>query len=183
MPTVSFRAPQIPRTSFRNEAGQFTSTGNSAQYAANRRLAEVLRADLGEEIEAHVAAGRYAGYSSGRLAKASAAPENATVELFRVGIGNPRWLDRSQAKYWRTFESGSAAVWKRPFIGTPLHPVKGKPLVTAIGTRAAFIRPGAYIVGKEIDPAGIYGQVAARENLTEHALQMARRYLSNVFRG
>lgn len=59
--------------------------------------------------------------STGRLVQVTLDPQNrkVTPSTWRVGIAS--FLNKSQAKYWRTVEQGSLAVWKRPFIGTPLR--------------------------------------------------------------
>jgi len=64
--------------------------------------------------------------SSGRLAKATGDPENIVANSFQWGVGVNDYLNKSVAKYWRTIDEGSAAVWKKPFKGRFYYVSRGK---------------------------------------------------------
>lgn len=58
--------------------------------------------------------------STGRLVEGTLAAFNrkVTPSTWRVGI--PSELRAHELKYFRTIEEGSLAVWRHPFVGTPL---------------------------------------------------------------
>jgi hypothetical protein len=134
--------------------GTFTSMRYD-QRAANEYSAKRMQDLVVANIEAKIAAGGRGNVSTGRLVKVTGDPQNidSTTDFF--GVGNPEYLDRSQAKYWRTQEEGTARVWKRSFIGDPLigfwagsltgewrgdRPVGGRPF-----TRAGMNRSGKFV--------------------------------------
>lgn len=192
---VNFRVSETPN--LRGDRGRFTSEGVQELMNRNRVLAETLRAQVGRRIENRVAFGKRAAASSGRLLAVSVSGKNQQVGRWHVGVGDIDYLDRSTAKYWRTFEEGSAAVWRRPFIGTQLVVVPG---------RAAELGPGApsphgtnlrtarggigfkntrksdlFVVKREIAPSHIYRDVFNEAHLDEYGLQVARRFLDRIF--
>lgn len=63
------------------------------------------------------------GDSTGRLQEVTSMPGNRVVfkTVWRVGI--PKFLNESQAKYWRLIEQGSAGLYAhgKGFRGTPLR--------------------------------------------------------------
>ena len=67
---------------------------------------------------------------------------------FGWGVGNTPFLDVSVAKYWRTIEEGSAAVWKRPFAGE-LRTKDKQPLWGWFGA-------GAFLAGDRALASGPY---------------------------
>lgn len=82
--------------------------------AANRRFA----LELSELTVKTMHAGLYRPrVSSGRLAAALADPQNRYSDAFGFGVGNPEWLDRSQAKYWRQIDQGFKGHRGRQIFG------------------------------------------------------------------
>lgn len=56
-----------------------------------------------------------------RLQRATGDRRNRVYNEQGFGVGVERWLDRSEAKYWRTIEEGTLKAWGRPFAGTELR--------------------------------------------------------------
>jgi hypothetical protein len=108
-------------------AGQFTSDDRT--HAQIRDLnANVAKAFQAHVIETYQAMPlKRPGVSSGRLEKALANPENRTYSTFGWGVGNIDYLDRSEAKYWRMIEEGSAGIYGggRGMIGQKIYGVWG----------------------------------------------------------
>lgn len=79
--------------------------------------------------------------STRRLYQAMLDPRNRASDQFGYGVGNPRWLDRSQAKYWRQIDQGYTGhvgrviqgvwgstltgEWRSPASGGPPYPIAG----------------------------------------------------------
>lgn len=183
---------------FRDERGRYTSA-QSAQLGRNRLFSEFLREQVGRRMKNHIAFGKRPSHSTGRLLRVTLDDKNVIVTKEFVGVGVPTWLDRSQAKYWRTFEEGSAAVWSKPFVGTQLVGVKFGPngqgglsdLRTVSSEKAeAFAaynakigRPGRFVVKHEIAPAGIYAEVAGAslEKIKSFGVYSARKLFAQTF--
>lgn len=178
-----------PIGSLRNERGQYTSTGVNAQLDANRNIAIDIQAKVVQRMRNHIAFGRRASASTGRLVRATADPQNLTVSKEFIGVGNTTWLDRSSAKYWRTFEEGSE-FWG--FVGRPVY-FKGRFSFPSAhgdtpGIRSASGdyegRRATFVVQHEIQPANIYGDVASeyRGNIPALSVQFARRVLNDALK-
>lgn len=106
------------------QEGRFESAGMRALAAENHRIAEVTQSYVTRFISNNLVR---RGVSTGRLLRATADPKNVYASAFYIGVGNPSFLDRSMAKYWRTIEEGSAATWKkRAFTSLELVGVFGE---------------------------------------------------------
>lgn len=130
---ISIRASKASRAAARNPAG--STQGKPGAFSSNAGEISAVNALFATEIQAIVfqniqkamkPARRKA--STNRLLRVTAAPGNIGFNPERFGVGRPKFLNNSEAKYWRTQEEGSEKVWKHPFIGTQLTP---------------FIAPGA----------------------------------------
>lgn len=177
----------------RNKLGQFTSEGIGAQRSRNETVALNLQAEVVQRMKNRISFGKRASASTGRLLYATAASGNRRFDTWSMGVGVPKFLDSTQAKYWRTFEEGSLAVWKRPFIGTQLLQFKKNPsrFPSAHGTdlRTAGDNffgyqggEGRFVVKKEIEPANIYKAVASPKFLRDVGTQQALLVLDRIFR-
>jgi hypothetical protein len=153
----------------------------------NAGFALGLQADVLRNIESRITR-RPA--STGRLLKVTAAPENAQYDTWNIGVGDEPFLDRSIAKYWRTFEEGSAGLWKRPFIGTQLMP-KGKnppypvahgmvPGIRTARKGLAWMDGEKYVVKQEIAPRHAYRDAVAQANVREFGIANARRLIADI---
>lgn len=101
--------------------------GESAALAAaktqlqadNRDLARLLQFQVGNFMEGSY---KRPTVSTGRLLRVTMDPKNRKSGLYDAAVGDPAFLNRSIAKYWRTIEEGSAATWtKRSFLSLPLQ--------------------------------------------------------------
>jgi len=193
---LQVRFEVTPSPALRNALGQYTSEGAQGQYNENRVLAQMLSVRLGLLIATRVNFGKRAAASSKRLERTSVSRENTVVTKEFVGIGRPDWLDRSNAKYWRTFEEGSAAVWRHPFVGTFLFPKGRVPYPQPGGhgslpglrtAREPFLhrmgRDDLFIVKREIAPAHIYKQLweEARPDIRNYSARAVQGYLERLF--
>lgn len=61
--------------------------------------------------------------STGRLVRVSGDKRNVRIDHTGFAVGDPDFLDKSMARYWRTIEEGSAATWSRPFKSLELSGV------------------------------------------------------------
>lgn len=183
-PFVKFRVPEIPGL---RDQGRFTAA-ISQQRDLNRDLGLAIQQRVVLLMRNRIAFGERASASTGRLLQATADSRNLQVQAFSFGVGIPRFLDGSVAKYWRTFEEGSAAVWKRPFVGTQLLPIGrfrgptahgARPGVRTATSELPFLQ-GRYIVKREIQPADIYGQVFREGFIQREAAAGAVKYLNRV---
>lgn len=111
--------------------GTFRAGGPQDQIRINTQYADVIQAAVVERMQRRISGGKRASASTGRLVNVTASSRNRRVERFYVGVGLPDYLDKSEAKYWRTFEEGSKGLWKRPFIGTKLFGMKKAPYPVA----------------------------------------------------
>lgn len=110
--------------SARGEMGRLESEGQKALIAEHERIAKTAQFRV-----ARLTVNNYKRptVSSGRLEKATLKRGNIAATAFYVGVGNPAHLARSQVKYWRTIEEGSAATWtKRSFLSLPLRGTFGQ---------------------------------------------------------
>ena len=106
----------VMRNLGRNAQGRFTSfqtVGKDLNRRAAEDLQELVVAKMGQRY-------KRPGVSTGRLRDATAAAGNRRSGLDYAYVGIEDHLAKSQAKYWRTIEFGSAEVWSHPFVGTRL---------------------------------------------------------------
>lgn len=122
---LSFAA-QLDGRDARDALGRFRTREitNAEIKSVNRRLATELRGYAVEELQKSIVR---RGVSTGRLVRATAAEGNIyqAGNIFSTaswGVGVASFLDQSQAKYWRTIEDGSAAIWRHPFVGMKIWP-------------------------------------------------------------
>lgn len=184
---IEFRIDPLP--GFRDLQGRFLSAQRESTKR-NERLAVNVQQDVVLRMRNHISFGPRATASTGRLLQVTASNRNVVVNQYGFGVGVPKFLDGSVAKYWRTFEEGSAAVWKKPFVGTQLFQFRKNPsrrpsphgadlrTMTA-GYRGAL--EGKYIVRREIQPANIYEQVFQQAHLREEGTETAMAILRRVF--
>lgn len=185
--------------------GRFTSEGVRALRERNERFATSMQADVVRRMRNHIAFGGRAGVSTGRLLRVTADKRNVFSDQWSIGVGRPDWLDNSVARYWRTFEEGSAAVWKHPFVGTQLRGMFGGTIIGYAHTRTPGPQPqplaggpwGArggklrwywsmplnenFRVKREIQPAHIYRDVGREAHLDEYGVQNAIKLFDSVF--
>lgn len=187
--------------------GKFDSNGQRTLAAENKRIAEVTQAFVVRHMEGGY---RRPMVSSGRLAKVTANSKNIYATAFRIGVGDPSYLDSSTAKYWRTIEEGSKATWKkRSFLTLDLRGTFGATLVgdrggpdfsTPAGKGPAngagkFVPSGPYwrspVTGKsyrmpvfhpthEIAPMGSYAAAVSESQFAEQGFAAARKYLISI---
>jgi hypothetical protein len=111
---------------------------------------------------------------TGRLQRVTADRRNRVYSDQGYGVGVIRWLDRSEAKYWRTIEEGSKAAWGRSFVGMELRgkfggaylgfrasswgprPIGGSPWNAYPGFFMPIRKMPALIVQNEIQPMNAY---------------------------
>lgn len=185
--------------------GTYRSAGVQDQLAANLDIAEYLQAQVVQRMKNHIAFGKRAAASTGRLVNATAHDRNRIVSKNFIGVGVPSYLDSAGVKYWRVFEEGTHG-----FIGVTLFGMKGAQFPNAHGDRPGIrtmsearvaeleekaqsaaengermkSTGGMFVVQHEIQPANIYGQVAA-ENTGEFrsiSVQFARRVLQGAMK-
>lgn len=182
---ASAGAPRQPKGS--SSGGQFMS-GIGEFLRRNQELADDVQAQVVANIRATIAARGRAAASTNRLVKVTASPQNQKATIGRVQVGIPSFLERSEAKYWRTIEEGSAETWARPFVGTPLFFVGGKSFPSAHGARPGVRtfteeameagRLPMAVVKKEIEPMNAYGRASA--NVGGRAHSIVRAYLEEI---
>lgn len=132
----------------RDRGGRFISAQRQVAIV-NRQLAEELQREVVAVLEGNLIR---PAVSTGRLADALADPRNATADQFGWGVGNVAFLAGSAARYWKTQDLGSAAVWRHPFTGTVLRGIWGASIAD-MGPNGplagpAFTRSGAAEGGK-----------------------------------
>jgi hypothetical protein len=205
MPSAEIRLRVDETPNLRNELGQYTSAGVQEMRDRNQRYAISLQSQVALRMRNHIAFGRRPNVSTGRLLRSTIDARNILVDQYYVGVGRPDWLDKSVARYWRTFEEGSAAVWRRPFAGMQLRGRFGGSIVGWAPTRTPGPQPQPlaggpwnaqggklrwywtmplndnFVVKREIQPANIYAEVAREGNLNEYAVASALRWFDRVF--
>lgn len=138
--------------------GPVVFTQYQAEMArANKAWLEEMRTAVLANIQSRILR---PSVSTGRLEQVTASPDNyifdQTNQTFGFSFGVPRFLNESQAKYWRTQEEGSKVVWRHPFVGTKLAGKWGETIVGFYENRwgtvpmagAPFSRSGAGSGGK-----------------------------------
>jgi hypothetical protein len=114
---------ETPFVQIHGEGGRFIPGAQKELYAQNRTLAIRMKEKVATVINGSIVRQHV---KSGRLVKATLGAENSTFGFDHVGVGNPEYLDRSIAKYWRTIEEGSAKAWtKRSFLSLELQGIWG----------------------------------------------------------
>lgn len=179
---VRFTVPRDPRGRFAKFSTEVT--------ALMDKEAKQFQVQVATDIDSHILR-RPA--STGRLVAVTQQPGNRQVgrSVWRVGI--PSYLNKSTAKYWRTIEQGSLAVWKKPFTGTVLYglwlgdkayrqsiflPYSRKARLEAIKLGDLKNR---YTVSKEIEPMGSYARVYREGNWGERTQREIRQILGRNF--
>ena len=167
---VNIRAPKANRRAARDERGRFKANFAGEIQAQNYLLAAELQGLVYTKIQAAMLPSRRKA-STNRLLRVTKDPSNIRANPERFGVGVTNFLNKSQAKYWRTQEEGSEAVWKTPFVGTQLTPFgKGSfrdvPFPVPHGATPRGIRAftgkgpamlgGAFVVKNEIRPMHAY---------------------------
>lgn len=138
--------------------------------------------DLAFRAQANVLSNMSTSYArptavTGRLEKVTADRRNRVYSDQGFGVGVVRFLDRSQAKYWRTIEEGSKKVWGergKSMIGMEIRgkfggamvgwresswgrrPVAGAPWGVSGGLFAPIGKMPPMVIKKEIDPMHAY---------------------------
>jgi len=181
---ISLSLPELKGV--RDARGRFTSA-QSSMRDRNARYALGLQADVVRLIEARITRG---SASSGRLLNVTASPRNVQYDTWSIGVGVQPFLDSSIAKYWRTFEEGSAAVWRHPFVGTQLMPRGNNPPYPVAHGMTPGIRTTTkvlpwmdgerYVVKHEIEPRHAYRDAVAEANPREFGRANARRLLADI---
>lgn len=190
---ISVSLPELKGV--RDAKGRFTKA-QSAMRDRNAEYARSLQADVVQLIEARITR---PGASTNRLVNVTGAPENAQYDTWSAGVGVKKFLDTSVAKYWRTFEEGSAAVWAHPFTGTQLFPVGRPPFPVAHGMKPGLRATAAgsryqvstgkllpwmdgsrFVVKHEIAPRHAYRDAVAGAGAPQFLEQNARRLIDDI---
>lgn len=180
--------PELKAT--RDVKGRFTSA-QTAQRSRNGQMAEITQATVVQLVRERITR---PSVSSGRLLSVTANPANVQHDTWSLAVGIPKYLDRSMARYWRTFEQGSAAVWSHPFVGTQLMPKgPGKPPFPVAhgaipGLRTTkkilpWMNGERYVVKHEIEPRNAYRDAAREVNLRRLGLDSARQMVRDILGG
>lgn len=141
----------------RTDGGRFVAGGFQTEArAANKNLAYGALGYVARTIESNV---KRPTVSSGRLISVTLDRQNAFASPFNAGVGNIDFLNRSNAKYWRFIEEGSAAAWGAGRF-TSLQ------LVGFFGaTLQGSGRAGpAYSLPNNTSPRGVFHPVTRRKN-------------------
>lgn len=88
--------------------GQFIERDAQAIIRMFDNLAQEAQANVVSNIESSI---KRRSVSTGRLARVTADPKNRYADQFGFGVGVIDFLDKSMAKYWRSFEEGPAKAW------------------------------------------------------------------------
>lgn len=174
---IQFKVTPVSVTRPRNALGQFTSAQNF-QRERNHEMAAAIQRRAADLVEQRIT---WRFESTGELARNTLAPDNAQVDTWFLGVGNPRFLDRSSSKYWRTFEEGSLAVWSHPFVGTHLSPRRGgggagKGVITGFWTKET----GRFVVRHEIQGRHVYADAASESSLRDFQIANIHQYVRDL---
>lgn len=106
---MKFRMPKVNPAKFEKQVNE---------------MLQIQAVEFQEQVAGYIATHkRRPEDSKGRLQQVTGQPGNRVVlkTVWRVGI--PKFLDQSQAKYWRLIEQGSEGLYAhgRGFRGTPLR--------------------------------------------------------------
>lgn len=109
----------------RDALGQYAKYKDE-QIKRSRALAEQFQEDVAVQIKNDIGTrATHRRTNTGHLVRATLDSQNiGPVKFTSWKVGIPEWLNRSQAKYWRTFEFGSGegpGKWRKPFVGTVLY--------------------------------------------------------------
>jgi hypothetical protein len=125
--------------------GHFQGAFNNFQkemVAINRARAAEFQANVVQNIKERTLRKTA---STGRLIEVTASKKNVsfanakggqTFSTFGWYVGMTDYLDHSIAKYWRTIEEGSKAVWREPFVGLKFRKDGVTPLWGSFGRGA-----------------------------------------------
>lgn len=112
---IRFNQPRDPE-------GQFRAMSAEVERQLHSQAQE-FQDEVASYIGSHIKRPRD---STGRLANVTADSGNRTVAKTYWRVGIPGFLNRSQAKYWRTIEEGSLSTFRSGgFRGTPLKLSRG----------------------------------------------------------
>jgi hypothetical protein len=181
---IEMRLPELKGV--RDVRGRFLSA-QTGMRERNARFAQGLQAQVVSNIESRITR---PSASSGRLSAVTANPRNAQYDTFSIAVGVRSYLDRSTAKYWRTIEEGSAAVWRHPFIGTQLMPKGNNPgypvahgIVPGIRTTQAqlpWMDGKRFVVKREIAPMYAYRDAVRESAPATWGRANARKFLADI---
>lgn len=121
---AAFTDTRASKSPIRNELGRFVSVSQDALRQSNEVLARDLQASVVSNIQSRIKRRRV---STNRLVRVTASPDNRFADPFGLGVGVEGFLNKSEAKYWRTIEEGSAVTWadtpggRAGMIGLELH--------------------------------------------------------------
>jgi hypothetical protein len=105
--------------------GWFASFEKEVEDIVHREALQ-FQADVSQYIKSHIGYGsrewadQRKRETTGRLARVTTSAGNRDVKKSLWYVGDKTFLNNSEAKYARTIEFGSKAVWSHNFIGTPL---------------------------------------------------------------
>ena len=117
--------------------GSFT-TFQVAFARRNQQMAEQLAELAAETLDKQVrtgtrARGKRSSASTKRLYNVIRDPRNRFSDKISFGVGSPRFMDHSEAKYWRAIEQGTTH-----FVGQPIYGIWGDTLTGTMGGGGAF---------------------------------------------
>lgn len=168
---IKIRVPEVEGT--RDARGRFTSA-QTRMRDRNRELAQGIQAQVVDNIQARIT---WRAESTGRLERITADPRNASYDTWHVGVGDEAFLDNSEAKYWRTFEQGSAQTWSHPFVGTRLTPRRSIPgVITGFWTSDK----GRFVVRHEIQGRHAYRDAADQVDLSAEGIANLRQLVRDI---
>lgn len=107
---------------------------------AHRQLARQTQEQVVKALKAGI---KRKSTSSKRLERVTDSPENITASAQGWGVGADDFLNKSEAKYWRTVDEGSLGVWSRPFKGMVFYVARKE----AWGAQIVHGKNRSYAVG------------------------------------
>lgn len=115
----------------RDVRGRFIARDVTALRSEMTMLAERAQANVVANIASRLVR---PNASTGRLEKVTASSRNRVVQRdgLGFGVGVIDYLDKSEAKYWRTIEEGSKKVWGergKSMVGMEIHGKFGAEIV------------------------------------------------------
>lgn len=153
---VLYAASGLNEEGFARDARGRFITFQSVLRDRNERMAEELQLLMAFKLEESRVPSRR-GVASGRLEAALLDPRNRTATTFGFGVGKISWLDKSEAKYWRSIEVGTSqfvgnqlpvGLWGASLTGEyggssrfGPYPLAGGPFSPTGGRRSDRMRP------------------------------------------
>jgi hypothetical protein len=178
----------------KGNAGSFLGFEQEVKNLVRKEALE-FQAQVAERIDREILRPKD---STGRLVAVTQMPGNHDIgsSVWRVGIKS--FLDKSDAKYARTIEFGSLAVWRKPFRGTPLRfigdgpnrPFRSFPKGTRPGATTARSGKGrsspfrgakVVYVTKEIDPMHAYKRTFEENHWEQRIRKDFSQVIKNLF--